>query len=110
MIDRKKIRAAVDYYENEGYGNHIGILIELAEAYLNKELVEPMSESEIIKEISSIRSRIVEIRDSLIGDDNRKGYGLDEWSPPYENLSYLIKKIDGLAQSIVGKVGKREEK
>ena len=82
------------------------ILLELTDAVLNKELVEPMSESEIIKEISSIRSRIVEIRDSLIGDDNRKGYGLDEWSPPCENLSYLIKKIDGLAQSIVGKVGK----
>ena len=28
MIDREKVREAVDYHENEGYGNHIGILIE----------------------------------------------------------------------------------
>jgi len=111
MIDKEKIikwKKSIEHIKGlYGYVTESDdLLLQFCEQYLSGKLVEPMSESEIIKEISSIRSRIVEIRDSLIGDDNRKGYGLDEWSPPCENLSYLIKKIDGLAQSIVGKVGK----
>ena len=85
MIDRKKVRAAVDYYENEGYGNHIGILIELAEAYLNKELIEPMNESDVFTII--VRHTIE-----------------NGWYPSSDN------KCMDLAQSLVGKVGKWEDK
>ena len=104
MIDKKKIikwKKSIEHIKGlYGYVTESDdLLLQFCEQYLSGKLVEPMSESEIIKEISSIRSRIVEI----------KGYGLDEWSPPCENLSYLIKKIDGLAQSIAGKIGKEEK-